>query len=175
MTDAAMLTSESVTKADTVIISNFSADQPGNSDLEIMRSILMMNQLLQSSEGPHIIAELNASDSRDMMAELFDLDFVVSDKIGSKIFAQYVENPHLIQVIDSLVCSGSHRIIIHQLADDLVSGVNFGTLRQMAQANGRILIGVRIVDNQSTMSMINPSNATIIPATATLVEGVFIE
>jgi hypothetical protein len=175
MTDAKMLTSESVTKADTVIISNFSSDQPGNSDLEIMRSILMMNQQLESSDGPHIIAELNASDSRDMMAELFDLDFVVSDKIGSKIFAQYVENPHLIQVIDSLVCSGSHRIIIHQLADDLVSGVNFGTLRQMAQANGRILIGVRIVDNQSTMSMINPSNATIIPATATLVEGVFIE
>jgi len=140
-----------------------------------MRSILMMNQQLESSDGPHIIAELNASDSRDMMAELFDLDFVVSDKIGSKIFAQYVENPHLIRVIDSLVCSGSHRIIIHQLADDLAAGVDFGTLRQMAQANGRILIGVRVVDNQSTKSMINPSDATIIPATATLVEGVFIE
>jgi len=140
-----------------------------------MRSILMMSQQLASTGGPHIIAELNASDSRDMMAELFDLDFVVSDKIGSKIFAQYVENPHLIEVIDSLVCSGSHRIIIRQLAGDLATGANFGALRQIAQANGRILIGVRVVDDQRTMSMINPGDATIIPATATLVEGVFIE
>ena len=62
-----------MTEADTVIISNFSLDQPDNSDLEIMRSILMINQQLRSSEGTHIIAELNASDSRDMMAELFDL------------------------------------------------------------------------------------------------------
>lgn len=175
MTDAPMLNSASVVNANTVIISNFSSDQPGNSDLEIMRSILMMNQQLESSDGPHIIAELNASDSRDMMAELFDLDFVVSDKIGSKIFAQYVENPHLIHVIDSLVCSGSHRIIIRQLADDLASGANFGSLRRLAQANGRILIGVRVVNEQSTMSMINPGDATIIPSAATLVEGVFIE
>ena len=175
MTDAPLLNSASVAEADTVIISNFNTDQPGNSDLEIMRSILMMSQQLASADGPHIIAELNASDSRDMMAELFDLDFVVSDKIGSKIFAQYVENPHLIEVIDSLVCSGSHRIIIRQLAGDLATGANFGALRQIAQANGRILIGVRVVDDQRTMSMINPGDATIIPATATLVEGVFIE
>ena len=175
MTDTPMLTSASVTEADTVIISNFSLDQPDNSDLEIMRSILMINQQLRSSEGPHIIAELNASDSRDMMAELFDLDFVVSDKIGSKIFAQYVENPHLIKVIDSLVCSGSHRIIIHRLAREHVSGASFGTLRRMARASRRILIGVRIVDENSTMSMINPGDEAVVPATATLIEGVFIE
>ena len=45
----------------------------------------------------------------------------------------------------------------------------------MARASRRILIGIRIVDENSTMSMINPGDEAVVPATATLIEGVFIE
>lgn len=169
------LSSFGVTSADTVVISNSNLDHPDNSDLDIMRSILSMQKITEDEKGPHVIAELNASDSRDMMAELFDLDFVVSDKIGSKIFAQYVENPHLINIINALVCSGNHRIIIRQLDTENISDLAFGNLRRISDTIGMVLIGIRFIEYGQVVSMLNPGDNTQIPYKSGSIEGVFIE
>lgn len=169
------LSSFGVTSADTVVISNSNLDHPDNSDLDIMRSILSMQIITEDEKGPHVIAELNASDSRDMMAELFDLDFVVSDKIGSKIFAQYVENPHLINIINALVCSGNHRIIIRQLDTENISDLAFGNLRRISDTIGMVLIGIRFIEHGQVVSMLNPGDNTQIPYKSGSIEGIFIE
>ena len=169
------LSSFGVTSADTVVISNSNLDHPDNSDLDIMRSILSMQKITEDEKGPHVIAELNASDSRDMMAELFDLDFVVSDKIGSKIFAQYVENPHLINIINALVCSGNHRIIIRQLDTENISDLAFGNLRRISDTIGMVLIGIRFIEYGQVVSMLNPGDNTQIPYKPGSIEGIFIE
>lgn len=169
------LSSFGVTSADTVVISNSNLDHPDNSDLDIMRSILSMQKITEDEKGPHVIAELNASDSRDMMAELFDLDFVVSDKIGSKIFAQYVENPHLINIINALVCSGNHRIIIRQLDTENISDLAFGNLRRISDTIGMVLIGIRFIEYGQVVSMLNPGDNTQIPYKSGSIEGIFIE
>jgi hypothetical protein len=169
------LSSFGVTSADTVVISNSNLDHPDNSDLDIMRSILSMQKITEDEKGPHVIAELNASDSRDMMAELFDLDFVVSDKIGSKIFAQYVENPHLINIINALVCSGNHRIIIRQLDTENISDLVFGNLRRISDTIGMVLIGIRFIEYGQVVSMLNPGDNTQIPYKSGSIEGIFIE
>ena len=169
------LSSFGVISADTVVISNSNLDHPDNSDLDIMRSILSMQKITEDEKGPHVIAELNASDSRDMMAELFDLDFVVSDKIGSKIFAQYVENPHLINIINALVCSGNHRIIIRQLDTENISDLAFGNLRRISDTIGMVLIGIRFIEYGQVVSMLNPGDNTQIPYKSGSIEGIFIE
>ncbi|MBT6416709.1 CASTOR/POLLUX-related putative ion channel [Candidatus Puniceispirillum sp.] len=169
------LSSFGVSSADTVIISNSNLDHPANSDLDIMRSILSMQKIAGDAKSPHVIAELNASDSRDMMAELFDLDFVVSDKIGSKIFAQYVENPHLIDIINALVCSGNHRIIIRQINTETISDFTFGNLRRVSDTIGMVLMGIRYNEDGQVVSVLNPGDNTQIPYKSGSIEGVFIE
>jgi hypothetical protein len=134
-----------------------------------------MQKITENAKSPHVIAELNASDSRDMMAELFDLDFVVSDKIGSKIFAQYVENPHLIDIINSLVCSGNHKIIIRPLNTENISDFTFGYLRKISDTIGMVLIGIRFNEDGKVFSVLNPGDNTQIPYKSGLIEGVFIE
>ena len=134
-----------------------------------------MQKIAGDAKSPHVIAELNASDSRDMMAELFDLDFVVSDKIGSKIFAQYVENPHLIDIINALVCSGNHRIIIRQLDTENISDLDFGNLRRISDTIGMVLIGIRFIEYGQVVSMLNPGDNAQIPYKSGSIEGIFIE
>jgi len=105
-----------VHKSDVIIITDKDYSNPCNSDLKIIKSILATQNAISTSEKPHVIAELNSADSRDMMASLYDLDFVVSDKIGSKIIAQYTENPQLIKVIDALVSTGGHGISLRKIS-----------------------------------------------------------
>jgi len=163
-------------KADVLIVSNYSLSDPENSDLDIIQTILKLNELPDEAASHHIIAELNSADSRDMMADLFDLDFVVSDKIGSKIFAQFVENPHLIEVIDSLVCSGNHRVTIKPLSvtQKNATEVVFGSVRRSRQIDG-VLIGLRYQDGGQNVLKLNPGDSFTVPVTAEALEGVFVE
>jgi len=129
-TDSDQFVRDGQLKADVLIVSNYSLSDPENSDLDIIQTILKINTVPDVTASHHIIAELNSGDSRDMMADFFVLDFVVSDRIGRKIFAQFVENPHPIEVIDSLVCSGNHRVSIKPLSviDKNVIEVVFGSV-----------------------------------------------
>lgn len=175
-TDADQFLRDGQLKADVLIVSNYSFSDPENSDLDIIQTILKINTVPDVTASHHIIAELNSGDSRDMMADLVDLDFVVSDKIGSKIFAQFVENPHLIEVIDSLVCSGNHRVTIKPLSvvDKNVTEVVFGSVRRSRQSDG-ILIGLRYLDGGLNVLKLNPGDSYTVPAGAKSLEGVFVE
>ena len=57
--------------------------------------------------------------NRDILAFEMNSDFVVSEKIGSKVFAQYIENPKLRRVIDSLICSNSHDLKIYPVKEEV--------------------------------------------------------
>jgi hypothetical protein len=160
---------------DTVIISNKSTSINSCSDLGVMRSILVINELAGVDRNPHLIVELQDSDSRDMLATLFNLDFVVSDKIGSKIFAQFIENPHLIGVIDSLVCSGNHRISIHSISIDKMIQTSFGGLRRGSLTEGRQLIGVKYIFEDQALTKLNPGDNFLIPVGTKCLEGIFVE
>ncbi len=175
-TDADQFVMDGQLKADVLIVSNYSLSDPENSDLDIIQTILKLNELPDEAPSHHIIAELNSADSRDMMADLFDLDFVVSDKIGSKIFAQFVENPHLIEVIDSLVCSGNHRVTIKPLSvtQKNATEVVFGSVRRSRQIDG-VLIGLRYLDGGQNVLKLNPGDSYTVPVTAEALEGVFVE
>ena len=175
-TDADQFVRDGQLKADVLIVSNYSESDPENSDLDIIQTILKLNTVPDETASHHIIAELNSADSRDMMADLFDLDFVVSDKIGSKIFAQFVENPHLIEVIDSLVCSGNHRVSIKPLSviEKNATEVIFGPIRRSRQGDG-VLIGLRYLDGGQNVLKLNPGDSYTVPAGAEALEGVFVE
>jgi len=175
-TDADQFVRDGQLKADVLIVSNYSLSNPENSDLDIIQTILKLNAVPNETASHHIIAELNSADSRDMMADLFDLDFVVSDKIGSKIFAQFVENPHLIEVIDSLVCSGNHRVSIKPLSVVEKNGteVVFGSVRRSRKGDG-VLIGLRYLDGGEYVLKLNPGDSYTVPAGAVALEGVFVE
>jgi hypothetical protein len=158
--------------ADTVIVSNYDIKSPENSDLKIIQTILILDSDSHFDKKPHLIAELNSSDSRDMMAELYDLDFVVSDKIGSKIFAQYAENPQLIQVIDALVSSGEHGIGIGKVQAD--PKMSFGQFRRAFGQSGKILIGLRFQKDRTMVTEINPGDAYRLPEQADHLEAIYV-
>jgi ion channel POLLUX/CASTOR len=158
----------------TVIVTNGCEDNASVADLEIIRSILLLTDRSLYQQTPHLIAELNASDSKDMLAQLVDLDFVVSDKIGSKIFAQYIENPHLIGVIDSLICSGRHRIVIAPLSVPQAQGDVFQSIRDCLEVQG-IIIGLRFKRVERGHVVLNPQPDFKLPVDATDIEVVYVQ
>ena len=161
--------------ADALIVSNFDRDEPDNSDLKILRTLLGIHDKSKQNGGPHVIAELNASDSRDMMADLFDLDFVVSDKIGSKVFAQYIENPHLIKVIDALICSNQHRITIRDMHVSGAAEVTFRNIQSMIVDSKGVLIGIRYKASEVYQTILNPGPDYVVRAAEAELQGIFVE
>lgn len=172
--DAEFLSTLNIDQFDSVVITNAYKDSDPSADLEVIRTILLLTDDESKKPFPHLIAELNAPDSRDMMARLVDLDFVVSDKIGSKIFAQYAENPHLINVIDALICSGQHRIGLLPINQADEKFVSFETLRSRFSVLG-IVIGVRYVEQGTPCTKLNPRFDLEIPVDATDVELIYVE
>ena len=175
MSDGNLIAKQDLGSADAIIVTNYDKDVPDNSDLKIIRALLQLNSLLDTRSGPHVIAELNSSDSRDMIAELYDLDFIVSDKIGSKIFAQYVENPHLIKVIDGLVCSREHRITIKELAITGIEEIRFCDLQNALKDSGGVLIGIRFGGESGYTTSLNPSPVTSFSVGQFGLQGIFVE
>jgi len=159
--------------ADTIIVSNFDTDAPNNSDLNIIQAIITITNHTTQENRPHLIAELNASDTRDMMSKLYELDFVVSDKIGSKVFAQYAENPHLVAIINKLVSNGENGIALKRVTTQ-PSSLNFGELRNHLNGKGGVLIGVRYSNGNKVSTAINPGDEFIIPSQEKLIETIYV-
>ena len=144
-------------------------------DLTIMRSIIILKSPdIETSSHLHMIAELHSSNARDLIKQLYDLDFVVSEKVGSQVIAQYVENPHLASVIDQLICSGDHGLRIKSLniPKDLTT---FGDVRFNINPDSGILIGLRGRTRKGLdQTFINPGDGWTLDFVGEP-EGIFVE
>jgi ion channel POLLUX/CASTOR len=178
--DTQILEKYGIFKCDVIIISNEDKNSPINNDLNIIKSIFAIQSVVETGQDIHLIAELSDTDSRDMVSGLYELDFVVSDAIGSKILAQYIENPQLIGVIDEVIYSSRGRICIKNINRQRFPEIlDFGTLHSRTLVTGRVLIGYRYQisgDLRSrTISKINPGFTTSIPNNCSFLQGIFIE
>ena len=81
----------------------------------------------------------------------------------------------MIDIINALVCSGNHRIIIRQINTETISDFTFGDLRRVSDTIGMVLIGIRYNEDGQVVSVLNPGDNTQIPYKSGSIEGVFIE
>lgn len=145
--------------ADSVIVANEAPASLDSSDLTVIKTLLAIKENKIGETTPHIIAELRSSDSRDLLAELFDSDFIVSSKISSKVFAQFIENPELTSVIDELICSGSHPISFNAFRiGEQSEGLKFSDLRDAAADAHKIVLGLRVFDGKKISTLLNPGD-----------------
>jgi len=112
----------------------------------------------------HLIAEMLEGKNRDILAYELDSDFVVSEKIGSKVFAQYIENPALRHIVDKLICSQSHHIKLYPIKAEKTSlSSSFGAIGRGLLTKQKILIGWSYYSDGTRISIINPDADSTLP------------
>ena len=150
---------------DAIIVSHTALPQTGGTDVQTIKSIQILRSLLADNlAGVHLIAEMLEGKNRDILAYELDSDFVVSEKIGSKVFAQYIENPALRHIVDKLICSQSHHIKLYPIktGKKLISS-NFGAIGRSLLTKQKILIGWSYYIDGSRVSIVNPDAESTLP------------
>lgn len=150
---------------DAIIVSHTALPQTGGADIQTIKSIQILRSLLADKlKDVHLIAEMLEGKNRDILAYELDSDFVVSEKIGSKVFAQYIENPALRHVVDKLICSQSHHIKLYPIEAGKTSlAANFGDIGRGLLTRQKILIGWTYYSDGSRVSIINPDANSTLP------------
>jgi ion channel POLLUX/CASTOR len=150
---------------DAIIVSHTALPQTGGADIQTIKSIQILRSLLADKlTDVHLIAEMLEGKNRDILAYELDSDFVVSEKIGSKVFAQYIENPALRHVIDKLICSQSHHIKLYPIEVGKTSlAASFGDIGRGLLTRQKILIGWTYCSDGSRVSIINPDADSTLP------------
>ena len=150
---------------DAIIVSHTALPQTGGTDIQTIKSIQILRSLLADKLADvHLIAEMLEGKNRDILAYEMDSDFVVSEKIGSKVFAQYIENPALRHIVDKLICSQSHHIKLYPVKAGKKSLVSsFGDIGRGLLTKQKILIGWTYYSDGSRVSIVNPNADTTLP------------
>ena len=150
---------------DAIIVSHTALPQTGGTDIQTIKSIQILRSLLADKLADvHLIAEMLEGKNRDILAYEMDSDFVVSEKIGSKVFAQYIENPALRHIVDKLICSQSHHIKLYPVKAGKTSLVSsFGDIGRGLLTKQKILIGWTYYSDGSRVSIVNPNADTTLP------------
>ncbi len=150
---------------DAIIVSHTASTQTGGTDVQTIKSIQILRSLLAEKLSKiHLVAEMAEGKNRDILAYELDSDFVVSEKIGSKVFAQYIENPALRRIVDSLICSNSHQIKIYPMKNiktPLTSSFSELGLRLLEQR--KIIIGWIYHYEGQRVSKMNPGPDAKLP------------
>ena len=161
-TDLASLAPENF---DAIIVSHTALRQTGGVDVQTIKSIQILRSLLaEKLSNIHLVAEMAQGKNRDILAYEIDSDFVVSEKIGSKVFAQYIENPALRRIVDLLICSNSHHIKIYPVKNTAspLSGC-FSEIGLGLLEHKKILIGWIYHKNGERFSTLNPGSDAKLP------------
>lgn len=150
---------------DAIIVSHTALPQTGGTDIQTIKSIQILRSLLADKLADvHLIAEMLEGKNRDILAYEMDSDFVVSEKIGSKVFAQYIENPALRHIVDKLICSQSHHIKLYPVKAGKTSLVSsFGDIGRGLLTKQKILIGWTYYSDGLRVSIVNPNADTTLP------------
>jgi len=161
-TDLARLKPDSF---DAIIVSHTALPQTGGNDVQTIKSIQILRSLLADNlADTHLIAEMLEGKNRDILAYELDSDFVVSEKVGSKVFAQYIENPALRHIVDKLICSESHHIKLYPINTGKTPiSSNFCAIGQSLLTKQKILIGWSYYIDGSRVSIINPDAESTLP------------
>ena len=163
---------------DAIIISHTASYEIGKEDIESIRAIIILREFLDHQpDAPHLIAEMRVGKNKDITSAAANSDFVVSEKIGSKVFAQFIENPHLQTVIDNLICSSNHHIrLIETPASAGLKQMRFGEIGAELLEHQRILIGWSYaVGDGEIEPFINPGMSALVPENCTKLSLVVIE
>ena len=152
-------------KFDAIIVSHTALPQTGGTDVQTIKSIQILRTLLAKNLADvHLIAEMLEGKNRDILSYELDSDFVVSEKIGSKVFAQYIENPTLRHVVDKLICSQSHHIKLYPVNAGKTSlTISFGDIGRGLLIKQKILIGWTYYIDGSRVSVVNPDADSTLP------------
>ena len=152
-------------KFDAIIVSHTALPQTGGTDGQTIKSIQILRSLLaENIKNVHLIAEMLEGKNRDILAYELESDFVVSEKIGSKVFAQYIENPALRHIVDKLICSQSHHIKLYPIkAGKTLLANSFGDVGRQLLTKQKILIGWTYYNDGSRISVINPDANSTLP------------
>ena len=151
---------------DAVIVSHTALPQVGGTDVQTIKSIQILRSLLAGKlSDVHLIAEMLEGKNRDILAYELESDFVVSEKIGSKVFAQYIENPALRRIVDSLICSNSHHIKIYPVKPSKTPlSSSFAEIGRSLVEKQKIVIGWSYYHNGVRVSAVNPAPEATLPA-----------
>lgn len=161
-TDLARLEPENF---DAIIVSHTALRQTGGSDVQTIKSIQILRSLLAEKLSEiHLVAEMAEGKNRDILAYELDSDFVVSEKIGSKVFAQYIENPALRRIVDLLISSNSHHIKIYPVKNTTNPlSSSFSEIGLELLEHKKIMIGWIYHHNGERFSIMNPDPNTKLP------------
>ena len=161
-TDLARLRPENF---DAIIVSHTALPQTGGKDVQTIKSIQILRSLLAEKLSKiHLVAEMAQGKNRDILAYELDSDFVVSEKIGSKVFAQYIENPALRRIVDLLICSNSHHIKIYPVKNTTIPISScFSEIGLRLLDHKKIIIGWIYHHNGERVSIMNPGPDTKLP------------
>ena len=164
-------------KFDTIIVTHTASYDVGAEDIESIRAMIVLREIFKGQDtSPHLVTEMLVGKNKDITSAGANSDFVVSEKIGSKVFAQFIENPHLQTVIDNLICAPNYHIRI--IESDLSASLRearFGIWGAAMIETQRILIGWRYEKNAVFETHLNPGAYAQLPEGLEKLQLIFVE
>ena len=162
---------------DTIIVTHTASYDVGAEDIETIRAVIVLREIFKAENtSPHLVTEMLVGKNKDITSAGANSDFVVSEKIGSKAFAQFIENPHLQTVIDNLICAPNYHIrIIETDLPSSLQGVSFGIWGAAMLETQRILIGWRYEADTGFATHLNPGAYAQLPRDLNKLQLIFVE
>ena len=147
---------------DNVIILNKSENDMEKVDSQTIMILLQLRALFQETAlksgtpvRTQIISEVMDSDNLELIAKTGANDFIISNQMISKIFAQVSQNPDVLRVYEQLFEEEGSEIYLKPVRlyfDTLPSEpLTFGDLMLAAQARDEICLGFRLKDRGASV------------------------
>jgi hypothetical protein len=165
-----------IDKFTNIIITHTGLDQAGDEDSATMRTLLYIKGLLGSGPlQPHITMEMTIGRNRDLVRFGDSSDFVVSESISSKVFAQYIDAPDRRIVISELLNLGKSDIVMISISefsrDQLIS---YGELSSEMIDVENVVIGWSYYIQDKQVIKLNPNYEDLLPAEAVSVSAIVV-
>lgn len=144
---------------DVIIVSHTALKAENDVDTLSIKCLLILKELLKSrARKPRIIAEMTEGKNKEIISTEVNSDFVVSEKIGSKVFAQFIENKELRDIVDELICSPNFDLKVLPVdIPNVLQTATFGSWSEAVSRMGMILIGWKRFNPTGFQIHINPN------------------
>ena len=163
-----------IEKFSNIIITHTGLDQEGDEDSATMRTLLYIRELL-GSDGlqPHITMEMTVGRNRDLVRFGNSSDFVVSESISSKVFAQYIDAPERRIVISELLNLGKSDIVMIPISEfSPEHSISYGELSGEMIDVENVVIGWSYYVQNEQIIKLNPNYEELLPKDAISVSAI---
>lgn len=152
------LSAAALKDADVIIVSHTALKAENDIDVLSIKCLLILKDLFKKqTRKPRIIAEMNVGRNKEIISTEVNSDFVVSEKIGSKVFAQFIENKELREIVDELICSPNFDLKVFTVAvPKTLQTATFGSWGEALSRKGVALIGWKRFGSAGFEIQINP-------------------